>query len=349
MANKQPEITDEARAILADRKKAKPQPELPKGIGADELIEMDIPRPGTIIDGRLPSAGAVLVVGAQKSNKTLLSLQLSFAMALDHPLFDWFARDGAPANVLFVEKDDPAAEGSVQDVLKVSPVIKAAREKGAPIPFTLFPTIKLTFGPAFVEWLRLEIGKTNARLVVLDSYTALRPARSSGGDIVKTEYYEVGQLDELGKQTETLILVIHHDSKAAANLHWTQRGGGSYGLTAATEGQIYISRFADLMGDAPERLVQIRGRHVPDTEFVLRFRKETLDHELLFEGPAAPHYPLIQGIKIEFRDGEFSAKDLQQAIGVGRSQAYRYLHRLNHAGALVKVGNGHYKLDSKVR
>jgi hypothetical protein len=329
--------------------KAKPQPELPKGIQADELIEMDIPRPGTLIDGRLPSAGAVLLIGAQKSNKTLISLQLSFAMALDHPLFDWFPRDGAPANVLFIEKDDPAAEGSVQDVLKVSPVVKAAREKGAPIPFTLYPTVKLSFGPAFIEWLREEIRKTNARLVILDSYTALRPARSSGHDVVKTEYYEIGQLDELAKATEALVLVIHHDSKSAAGLHWTQRAGGSYGITAASEGQIYVSRFHDLPSDAPERLVQIRGRHVQDSEFVLRFRKETLDHELLIEGAASALYPLISDIQSEFRDGEFSAKDLQQAIGVGRSQVYRYIHRLYHSGALVKTGNGSYKLDPKVR
>jgi hypothetical protein len=318
-------------------------------IGADDLIEMDIPQPDTIIDSRLPSSGACLIIGAQKSNKTLLALQLAIAAALDHPLFDWFPRIGERSPVIFFERDDPAGDSSVQAVLKRSPVVRTAREQGVPIPFYLVPRIDLTLGPGFTDWLRGEIMEKNARLVVLDSYTALRPPHLSGGDIVKIEYAELSQLDQLGKLTNCLIVVVHHASKSSAELDWTQQAGGSFGMTAATEAQIYISRFSDLPNDSPARLVRIRGRHIRDTEVVLSFRKETLDHELLIEGPAATLYPLISSIQFEFRDHDFSAKELEKAIGIGHTTSYRYLHRLLHADVLVKTGVGRYKLESKVK
>jgi hypothetical protein len=207
----------------------------------------------------------------------------------------------------------------------------------------------MTLGPAFTDWLRGEIMEKNARLVVLDSYTALRPPHLSGGDIVKIEYAEVSQLDQLAKLTNCLIIVVHHASKSSAELGWSQKAGGSFGMTAATEAQLYITRFPELANDSPARLLRIRGRHIRDTEVVLSFRKDTLDHEVLIEGAAATLYPLISSIQFEFRENDFSAKELEKAIGIAHTTAYRYLHRLLQANALVKTGVGRYKLESKVR
>lgn len=117
--------------------------------------------------------------------------------------------------------------------------------------------------------------------------TALRASRIKGGDIVKAEQEDFTQLDALAKRTNCAILIVHHGSKGSAGLHWTQQAAGTFAVGAATESQVFVSRFAELDGAAPERPVQIRGRHSEDLEMVIRFRKETLDYEHVLDGGAA--------------------------------------------------------------
>ncbi len=92
------------------------------------------------------------------------------------------------------------------------------------------------FGPELLNWLEQEITGRKLRLVVLDSYTALRGARRQGVDIVKQEAMELGELDAPG-YVIAAILVIHHGSKGSSGLDWTQAAAGSFAMTAATEGQ----------------------------------------------------------------------------------------------------------------
>lgn len=77
---------------------------------------------------------------------------------------------------------------------------------------------------------------------------------------------------------------------------------------------------------------------------MLRFRKETLDHEHLLEGGAAPLYPLILQIQASFETKAFSPKDLSQETGVSRATAHRQIDRLYRSAALVKRGYGEYVL-----
>ena len=49
---------------------------------------------------------------------------------------------------------------------------------------------------------------------------------------------------------------------------------------------------------------------------VLRFRKETLDHEHVLEGGAAPFYPLVLQLQTTFGSQAFSPKELARNTGV---------------------------------
>jgi len=149
-------------------------------------------------------------------------------------------------------------------------------------------------------------------------------------------------LDELGKRTESAIVIVHHDSKGSAGLDWSSRAAGTYAMGAATEAQIHVSRFAELDTNAPERLVRVRGRHLDGVELVLRFRKETLDHEHVYEGGAAPFYPLVLQLQREFGNRTFSVKEMTHATGLSRATAHRQLNRLCHSGALAKRAYGEY-------
>jgi hypothetical protein len=290
-----------------------------------------------LIESLLPARGACLLVGKPKSGKTLLGIQMAIAVASGSALFGNYRVLGkGPALVL--EQDDPAGAASVQGILKVSPVPIGG------IPFYLAPQVPFTFGPELLEWLEGQISALELRLVVLDSYTALRAARGASVDIVKVEQTELRLLDGLAKQTGCTILVVHHGSKGSAAMDWTEQAAGTFAMGAAVESQVHITRFKELSGTAPERLVRVRGRHLDGVEMVLRFRKESLDYEYVVEGGAAELYPLILQLQNMFGHGTFGPKDLQRETAVSPATATRQIGRLHHGGVLERRGHGEYVL-----
>lgn len=314
----------------------------PTVLSVADLMALNVAPPSMLIDGLLPGAGASLMFGAPKSNKTLLAVQMAIAVASGHPLFDYY-RVLTPGPVLMVEQDDPAGAASLKDILRRSPVPVQGT------PFYLAPRVPFTFGVDFLEWLEGQIRGRELRLVVLDSYTALRSSRSAGIDIVKAEQVDLTLMDELAKRTGCAFGIIHHDSKGSAGLDWSSKAAGTFAMSAATEAQIHVSRFAELDSNAPERLVRVRGRHLEGIEMVVRFRKETLDHEHVLEGGAAPIYPLVLQLQTTFGAQTFAPKELCQATGVSRATAHRQIDRLYRAGVLTKRGFGEYAVTGVKR
>jgi hypothetical protein len=310
----------------------------PRVLGIHELLALGAQPPGMLIDGILPAAGATLVVGAPKSNKTLLAIQIALAVASGRPLFGQHSIIN-PGAVLMIEQDDPAGAVSVGQVLHAS----TASVVG--IPFHFLGRVAYSLGPEFCDFIQEKIPELKLRLIVLDSYTALRRARKAGGDIVKTEQAELAMLDELAKRTGVAMMLIHHSSKGSKMLDWSDQPAGSYAVGAAIEAQIHISRFCEMANNAEERLLRIRGRHMAEAEMVLRFREKTLDHEVVLSGGASPFYYAIKDLRREFGDRAFSPKELTWATGMSQSSAHRCLGRLVEAGAVSRQAYGQYSLQ----
>jgi hypothetical protein len=294
-----------------------------------------------LVDGVVPAIGASLIVGAAKSGKTLFASQLAIAVASGSDLCGYF-RVLAPGPVLIVEQDDPAGAGSIKTIFQRSRVPVSTE-----LPLHLAPRVPFEFGPALIEWLETQITKLSLRLVVLDSYTALRGSRPRGIDIVKAEAMDLSELDALAKRTASSILVIHHASKGSSALDWTQAAAGTFAMSAATESQIHIQRFAEVENNTPERLVRIRGRHFEDLEMVIRFCKDTLDFDFVLKGGASSLYPTLIQIKAAFGENSFSPKELSHATGWSRATAHRQIDRLHRAGALDKHGHGSYRVAAQ--
>jgi hypothetical protein len=128
----------------------------PTVLSVADLMALNVAPPSMLIDGLLPGAGASLMFGAPKSNKTLLAVQMAIAVASGHPLFDYY-RVLTPGPVLMVEQDDPAGAASLKDILRRSPVPVEGT------PFYLAPRVPFTFGVDFLEWLEGQIrGKGTA-------------------------------------------------------------------------------------------------------------------------------------------------------------------------------------------
>lgn len=309
----------------------------PRIVTAAELLKMKIPKPRFWIEGVLTGPGAWTVVGSHKSGKTTLAAQMGIAYHAGVPLWGRFPVTEARP-VLFIEQDDPAGLATLQDILSRSPI---------PVQSDRFITVEnpaFTLGPDFINWLRQQIIEFDLGLVVLDSYTKMRPPRGAGIDIVKAEATEFSLLDTVAKQTQCVILILHHRSRGNAALDWSEQAAGTFAIGAATEGEIHISRFRDLAAAAQERLVQLRGRRLEGLEAVIRFRKDTLDYELVCEGAAAPVYPAIFDLQRAFGGRTFSPKQLYQELGMTRASATRLLSRLASAGVLTRCGYGEYRL-----
>jgi hypothetical protein len=114
-------------------------------------------------------------------------------------------------------------------------------------------------------------------------------------------------------------------------------------MAAATEAQIFLSRFFDLESGAPERLARVRGRHGHDVECVLKFRTATLDYEHVLEGGASPLYPMLLQLEQMFGDQVFTPKELQDKGVMPRTTVHRTLNSLMRAGVLRKHKYGEYQ------
>jgi hypothetical protein len=171
----------------------KPWTERPRVLTVADILAHDSGDTSMLIEGHLPATGAVLLVGATKSGKTIMAVQMAIAVASGAPLYGKYSVV-APGAVLVVEQDDPAGISSVKAILQRSEVPTTG------ISFHLV-TEAPQFGSAFISWLEDHIAALSLRLVVLDSYTALRGPRPKGVDIVKAEQVDLRQLDALAKRT----------------------------------------------------------------------------------------------------------------------------------------------------
>lgn len=301
---------------------------------AEELVSKNLPEPRMRIEKTLPAAGAITMIGKSKSGKSVLGVQMAIAIGNKRPLMECY-EVLEPGPVLVIEQDDPAGDASVQAILKRSPI--------KPKNFHFAPRMPVAFGLEFVELLETQILRLGLKFVLLDSYTAMRPRRSSRADIVKAEELDLKQLDQLGKRTGSTIAVIHHVSHGSAVRGWSEQAGGTYAMYSAVEGQIHISRFPNMDG-SHERLVHVRMRHGEDVAMVVRFREKTLDYEQILEGPAADEYPLLLQIQSIFGEQVFSPQELYHRIGDSRATVHRKLECLCRGRALVRKGRGEYAL-----
>jgi hypothetical protein len=317
------------------------KPEEPKVLSLADLMKIDLPKPEMLIESMTPERGAELVVAAGKTGKTILAVQKVKSVASGKALFNNYrvVRQG-PA--MIVEQDDPDGGASIKQILERS----GATEE---LPIYIVPQVPFVFGPEMLGWMERQIVSLSLRLLVLDSYTALRGPRHAGADIVKVEQAELREMDTLAKRRGCAIQIIHHPSKGSVLLDWNDSAGGTYAMAMATEGMVHMSRFRDLDMAAPERLVRVRMRHGDDVEMVLRFRKETLDFEHVLEGGAAPLYPLLVQIKTEFGSTVFGPRELSQELGISRATAHRQIDRLYTAGAIKKLDRGKYVLVETLR
>lgn len=329
---------------IAKRTQSKP---VSSTLTADELMDSKIELPAMAVEGLLEKNALNMTYGAQRSGKTLLMAQTAMAIA-DHQksLFGQY-RINIEGPVMFIQADDPNRGASLKGILIKSPISM----RGKPFypvyrPRVVFPE---TLGDEFYDWLEQEIKSKGLVLVVMDSWTTLRPERH-GADIVKAESKELNALFDIAIRTNCTLNLIHHESQNSRHnsAHWTDKAGGTFAVTATPAVQVHVSRFLDLADKAPERLVRARGRHMDDETFLMRFREDTLDHELIMAGSGAEFYPLLRKLQAEFGGNVFKPKEVVSATGMSRQTVTRQMEILRYSGKIRRLKFGEYLLAETV-
>jgi hypothetical protein len=329
-----------------------PVPQMPERLTIADLLALKVPKPEMLVQKLFPRRGLCIMVAAQKVGKTCMCGQLTMDLILgrkhflqNYALHTPEGSEDTTGTVLIIEEDDPGGDSTFQDIFVRNNFSSEMDGLGfyRQAPFRL--------GPELIRWLEAEIARWKYKLIILDSYTVLRPEHS-GRDIVKIERYEAGLLDALGKRCDCLIILIHHESitaKSNSQRPWADMGGGTHGLTGALESQMAITRFPNFPISAPERLVRVLGRHMESTAAVVRFILTTKTYELLLDGDAAEMYPLILQIGEAIEEEPFTPKAVRQAIGGSEATVTRQLAALFHAGVLIRSGFGNYLFTPNVK
>lgn len=312
------------------------------GLTADQLLDSNIEQPSMALEALLEKNALNMTYGAQRSGKTLLTVQITIAIAAGQKtLFDWY-RINIEGPTLFIQADDRNRGASMRDILIKSPV--SVRGK----PFYVVVNCPLRLGDEFYNWLESEIKLNGYVFVAMDSWTALRAERH-GGDIVKAEEEELGALSDLAQRTGCTLDLIHHESQSSKRVssHWTERAGGTFAVGATPAMHVQVSRFPDLEDKAPERLVRARGRHTEGETLAVRFQQETLDHGLIMTGSAAEFYPMLERLKAEFGRNAFKPKDITSLTGMSRQTVTRQIETLRRAGVITKLRFGEYMVGGE--
>jgi hypothetical protein len=222
-----------------------------------DLMKQIFEPPQWIIDDLIPE-GLTILSGAPKIGKSWLSLQIANAVATQQPLFGRKVSNERCVLVLALE-DNPRRLQS-----RIMTGRFEASEK-------LALCVQWTSGPEGLS----ELLKQNPGidLVIIDTLAIFSPSDTSrGNNIYDSDVRRMRALKEIVQETNTSIIVIHHDKQGEEG-DWANKINGSNGIIATVDTlmRLSVNKRGSLQGK-----LQITGRDVEDIELSL-----SLDQSLM--------------------------------------------------------------------
>ena len=176
----------------------------PPTVSAKELQNDDLPDPEWLIGGLLPRGGLFLLCGRPKTGKSFLALDLASSVAVGGKGLG--ALEAKGGEVLYIALEDGRR--------RIKERLKALFPEGEEWPSSLefaFEWPPLDRGGLIR--LRRALEQKPRALVVIDPLGRLRSPVMKG-DIYTVDLQLLGGLQDLAKETNTSILVVHHLRKA---------------------------------------------------------------------------------------------------------------------------------------
>jgi AAA domain/MarR family len=200
-----------------------------------------------------------------------------------------------------------------------------------------------------VRWPRIDEGgieaikrwldqHPEARLIVVDTLTKIRPRGISNKDAYQADADALTELHALANERCVAIVVVHHTRKAIAD-DWLDSVSGTTGLTGVADNIIVLKRERS-QADA---FLLGTGRDMPDYELPLKFSEQTCRWTKLDMTAAEAHATSDQAAIIRALRGASGAGLMQHQIAKmtdrSKQATSQMLRRMEDAGIVEVKGN----------
>lgn len=301
------------------------------GFSAYELGKMDIPPPKFLVDGVIPE-GCSLLAAAPKNGKTLLAINIAYAIATGG-----IALGRIPvskASVLFL-----ALEGSKRGLKRRLELLAQGEVYPDNLHFFQKWNDKDNGG---YELLRNWIERhPDTGLIVVDTLKRIRGVGDSKRSIYDLDYDALQPLSALSEETGVPIIVIHHTRKAESR-DPLEMVSGSHGLTGAVDNVLVMQR---ARGQA-DALLTLIPREENEAELALRFDAQINNWVLI--GDAAhvaktePRQCIIELLKSEGRP--MKPSEMAKLLKEKPDNIRQLCFKMRNQGKLTQPKFGFYDL-----
>ena len=280
-----------------------------------------------LVSNLLPAEGCVILAGDSKTGKSTLSLELARAVVTGSPALE--ALPAMPGAAIYWQADDGSKERFIRNFREA---FHGQPIKGFEVCFDALPL----FGGG-LEMLDKALGRTRAKLAIVDSLIAIRNTRDQAEDFVRTEYAELRALSDLGRTHHCLVLVLHHyaSGRRAAGSNPMIGMAGSFGVTAGVDGLIALTL---LSLTRAERILTVVTRDSPPQKMIYgRDPAGRLFH--IGFGEWADYWDEALMVYRSLRDrSTIDGTDVAEALGVADRNGRVRLARWRMAGIVEDMG-----------
>ena len=279
--------------------------------------------------------GLTVLAGAPKLGKSWLALAMAAAVAGGERFLGAIDVEQGPALVLALEDGERRLHERMAMILG----------PGSTYPDELF--IDFDPPPDLLGTLTEHLdAQPETRLIVVDTFTKVRPPTPAGGPSYVDDYAFAGKLQSFALNRGVALLVVHHTRKGRSD-DFVEGVSGTHGITGAADSIVLLDRDRSAEG----AVLHVTGRDLRDD----------LAWQLERVGPVWQLVDKLRAEEVEARRGlgdtstriveavaaspePVSAAEVAQRVGIGPEVAKDYLARLARDGRLHRPARGRYSL-----
>jgi hypothetical protein len=296
---------------------------------ARELLAAEFPEPRFAVPALVPE-GLTFFAGAPKLGKSWLALGLSIAVASGGRALGAIPVDQGEVLYLALEDSPRRLKERLGIVLDGEQCPDGLRF------FTEWPRLGDGGAEAISEWITEH---PEARLVVIDVFTRMRPAEVKRSDLYRADYNAAAGLQTVAIRHGVAVVALYHTRKAEA-ADFVETVQGTFGLAAGAD-TILVARRGRGEADAT---LQATGRDISEQELALRFSLDAQTWTLL--GDAAEYNvgetrrEILEAVRTH---GSLTPKQVAELTEVSHDLARQTMRRMAADGQLVGK-DGRYTL-----
>jgi len=299
--------------------------------GLEEFLVHEFPAPEHLIEMLIPRGGSALIVAMPHHLKSWFTTALALGMTVPGTLMGKLEVP-KPVRTYLASIEDPGGtlQWRIQQMMRTS-TFRDLDPKLVKICPRTQGSYDIMHEPTF-QWLCRDAKEHGAELVILD---VLR--RWFSGDInsPKESAALCEQLDRLRDITGAALLLVHHENRKAADI--MQASAGSFNIPGWANSVIQFKRKMQQGEKISHVEIEVDNKLGPSLEPV----RMTLDFtsEVLLRIEALEDSEAVSEIR-EKLTGEWTVRDLAEALDVHKANAYRRLKKMKAAGIVEQAKAG---------